>query len=775
MRYFQLGGYRTIGPRWDNVFRVHNGQNSYNDQKVTAKKVFDGLNVSVSSSKVAKDEVKPEARPHYDPGGEEEEIILTLGILPSGASVLLLTPTQIDQLCSHWHFRFPSLHEAQHSSTFESLSPIEFDDIDSLANKLRSLAPKPKSTRDTSRDNKGFCHSPDAKEGSKRGLFENARLLRQLAMGRISPPPPLPASSPSTIHDPYAQFSVPQNFYEAILPKIHVAAFAHTLWAADKRPTQDRHRSPDLLDVAWARAQHDIRDLRASVDDDTCGQQVNFGWNAFKAQPGMIRKAFPSSTVQAQKDPNFGSWILQKLLQPCLSSASTVRPDSMPDGESASSALNAVHLILLVYDEPATRAIFLADGVDLLSGVSSPGSNPSGTSGDGNGTYRWKWINDLDAGLKLLLRDDSYGNLEHTVDTYRDAPRTNHRPSDNLYKYNSGSNRYTDRRSPSSSTSSIYASRSSTPYSSSATVASSFSLDPRRHSYRGHVHDPDSKSDNRNRNRSPPRASERYGDRDDRNQSGHGKRGLEIKQEYWDHDRRPLKRPKSEPRDDRLQRDENGDDTTSEAEYMVKSEPNGAESFVKKEESGFRIKAEFQENAASSTTDRGNTLSSASTDEPNEQPSQPSHLQPQPEIQIHVLDLKTLFHSSTGSQIGAESVQAMARELQLDSGGVLLSGMLLEKEFSSGWDAALMLSIFQTFIDGRTVDEQRATAASRRDIAKEEEIILQKQREAERIQNQSIQPGLDDDVDPNDFRGQSEEEQNTNWLGDEWSDYGESD
>ncbi|KAJ3787804.1 hypothetical protein GGU10DRAFT_347853 [Lentinula aff. detonsa] len=208
---------------------------------------------------------------------------------------------------------------------------------------------------------------------------------------------------------------------------------------------------------------------------------------------------------------------------------------------------------------------------------------------------------------------------------------------------------------------------------------------------------------------------------------------------------------------------------------MVKSEPNGAESFVKKEESGFRIKPEFQENAACSTTDRGNTLSSASTDEPNEQPSQPSHLQPQPEIQIHVLDLKTLFHSSTGSQIGAESVQAMARELQLDSGGVLLSGMLLEKEFSSGWDAALMLSIFQTFIDGRTVDEQRATAASRRDVAKEEEIILQKQREAERIQNQSIQPGLDDDVDPNDFRGQSEEEQNTNWLGDEWSDYGESD
>ncbi|KAJ4487897.1 hypothetical protein J3R30DRAFT_3432133 [Lentinula aciculospora] len=765
MRYYQLGGFREIRNRWDKVFISRSGRNDH-DQKGIAGKVYKALTVPISGSKVIKGEVET----HHSGGEEimEEEITLTLGILPSGASVLLLTPTQLDQIYSYWRFHYPPpLSEVHSSSSFESLSPIEFGDIDSLAAKLRSLTPnsKRRSNVDTSRDNRGFQLS-DMKKGSERGLFEHTRLLRQLAMERISsPPPPSHHLGENQMHHPYAQFSVPHNFKEVILPRIQVAAFAFTSWAADRRDTVERYRSPDLLDVAWARAEGGMRNLRASSDSDTGGQQVDFGWNAFKSQQGMTKKTFPRSRVQAQRDPDLGIWLFEKLLGPQVLRSSSVSSSMLNEG-SANSALNTEHLILLVFDEPATRAIFLDHGVDLLSGEYNINSNSSSGNGDESGPYRWKWINRPDAGLKKLLRDDSYGNLDFT----RNVENTRHRPSSNSYnsRYNNNNNRYPPRRSPSSSASSLYTSHSLTPFSSSSPATSSTSQDRNSH----HLHD------DRGRYSPPPsHASGSHSNYYDRSRKEDGKHGLELKQELWDDEHRLLKRPKREPREPRLRRgdrfDQDGDDTTSEEEEEVVESKLNERTFMKNEEYDTRIKDESR-GFVPTNTRRASSPSSDFTQEPRQSKQQPSHSQSQPPIlEIHVLDLKALFHTSTGSQTGAASVQTMAQELQLGGGGVILNGKLGEEEYGSGWDAELLLSIFQSFTDGRTIDEQKATASSRYDVARDEEKERIKQREAERDRRRSSQPGVDSDVDPSDIRA-SDVGKAPSWL-DGYSDYGESD
>ncbi|GAW10114.1 hypothetical protein LENED_012347 [Lentinula edodes] len=683
MHYFQLGGFRESRHRWDNAFRIRNEGGSYNDQKIIAKKVFEAFNVSTSSSKVAEGESKyqPNSQSHYNEEMMEEEIKLTLGILPSGASLLLLTFTQVKQLCSYWRYSLPLPNEALQSSVFESLSPIEFDDIDSLAAKLRSLAPKSRGDRrDTSRDNKGFCQSVDLQEGSKRGVFENVRLLRQLATKRIPPPPSTPGLG-NTIHEPYAQFSVPQNLDKTLLPRIQVAAFAYTLWSVGMG-------NLDLLDVAWARAEGGMHDLRASRDGG--GEQVDFGWNSYKNQSGLIKKTFPRSRVQAQKDPDFGPWLFRKLLGFQMSnyaSSSTNHSSSIPDGMSVSIPSDVEHLILLVYDEVTTRAVFSNLGVDVACADTSKANN-----GGGTGTQGWRWIKD--AGLRNLLRDDSYGNLDPT----RDVINTHNRPSDNGYKskYDSRTGnsiypRNSGRRSPSSSASSLYTLRSSTPFSSSST-ATSFATSP--HSYhRGqphndHVYNHDSNFDDKRGYRSmPPRASERRSDYNNPNQRWHGKR--EFKQERGDDEHRQFKRPKRGPRKDRHMGDrfdEDGYDTTSGEEDIIASESN-ERPIAKKEENGFRIKGEPRESAANATNPAN----------PNRASKHPSN------------------HSLRSSKF---IVQGMARELNLGGGGIPLYGMLGKGEYGSGWDAELMLSIFQFFVDGRTINEQRATASSRMEMKK---------------------------------------------------------
>ncbi|KAJ3752794.1 hypothetical protein EV360DRAFT_75044 [Lentinula raphanica] len=135
-----------------------------------AQKVISGLTVNLPPNTVDHD--------------GDLEITVTLGILPSNASVLLLTPAQVEQIYLHVSgIQFPRPNKSYHPSTFESLSPFEFD-TESFTAKSRALSPKAVkkgttlSVRITSRANNSLCQRANVNEGAKRGLFENARLLR---------------------------------------------------------------------------------------------------------------------------------------------------------------------------------------------------------------------------------------------------------------------------------------------------------------------------------------------------------------------------------------------------------------------------------------------------------------------------------------------------------------------------------------------------------------------------------------------------------------------
>lgn len=303
------------------------------------------------------------------------ELTLVLGILPSGASVLLLSYSQVFQVCAFHDCEPPNDDEGLPSSRFESLSPITFVGFQSLATKLRLLSPKSGHHKgDTSQNNRQFALQP---HGDRRGLFENLRVLRHVASRQIGyPPTALPVTPSSLIHPPFARYSLRKDIH-MVIPRVRVATFAYTLWnGVDMRPFEEKTRSPVVLEVGWAQSKTGMQDLEVSTDDGG-SQEVVFGWNRSRTQLSLPKKSFPNSAVLEDKGA-IGATILQQLFQQSY----TNQQD---------------HLVLLLYDEPKVCALFQNLGVDLLSGCFDSGS---GTK------FRWSWLKQNRA-LKDLLRDVS--------------------------------------------------------------------------------------------------------------------------------------------------------------------------------------------------------------------------------------------------------------------------------------------------------------------------------------------------------------------------------
>ncbi|KAE9410329.1 hypothetical protein BT96DRAFT_931112 [Gymnopus androsaceus JB14] len=576
--YIQLGGFNlstTVSYPW---YKQLQSQKLWFDQKAAAQKAFDALIE------------------------EQDEIVLTLGILPSGHSVLLLTRSQVRRICDyHRRFRLPVSTELLPSEKFESLSPIEFVDVDALAAKLSSLTPKDAKRGDTSQNNKAFNLDPDGAQGIIRGLFENLRVLRQVAMGRISPPSFDYSSSTRRppIHTPYAQFCLGQTINTTLVPRISVASLSYTLW-----------NGKDVLEFGWAKARDGMRDLRAQ-------------------EPAGL---------EGKKGPEVGMEIFERLVRL---------------GLQFSLSSQQQHLILLVHNEPKLRKILLDLDVDVLSGKFDDDLDGGGDVKMNEGGRRWNWIHEGDVGLKELLRDDA-GYRDHD---YRDRGR-----------------RYDDHNS-----------RTSTSYSSTPSS---------HHGYNDYNHR-SSKTHRRSRSRSPPHrhsANESYG----------------SYSEYYGTVKRE---PKEEQRDefDALRvKHEDGDD-----HFRVKSEGYNSEIGYDAIRSGsgrgeYRVKKEKKEEEK-----LGVRLKAEASGREPELSDAP--------LQIHVVDLQVIFAKATGIYLGQkDSVQEIARDLQKGGGGVKLPGML-DGEYGAGWDAELMLSIFQRFTDGRTIDEQGAAGLERSKTQMEED------------------------------------------------------
>ncbi|KAF5386548.1 hypothetical protein D9757_005882 [Collybiopsis confluens] len=701
MRFFQLGGWRLDRhPRWDDRLSRDKGR-KWTDHKVTAEKVFTALtNIPKSNSQLV-------------PGSDAEEVTITLGILESGASVLLLTWDQIRKICSHFRLQPPSPREEIDSSTYQSLSPIEFVDAEMLAEKLRSLAPKPgkAADRDTSQANKAYYswdssvlgHKPD---GFNRALFENVRIIREIVTGRIPPP-----SSPSLFPRPaYAQYALRRDINRVFLSRFHLVAFAYTLWFLDTdRRLEDRERSPEILQVGLAKSRNGFIDLKALNEGEGVGLQVDFGWNAGKGQGQSKMKIYPRTNSEHKlKSQLVGEWLFDRLLKLAL------HPD---DGSPLKNVLdgNTEHVFVLVRDERKFRAMFLDLGVDLLKGSSE--------------LRRWKYSYDTDVQVELrdLLRDDRYSDRDkfthdsgssrgmngHSGTDYRDRGRDERYyrdPLPNDFQSNVGKKRPYPPSSPSSSSYRSYA-----------------ATDPRR----------PADTVKREPELKRQRIDDHYGDQH-----------MQVTKR--------VRRTKKEDDDDVYDttEDEDEDEGVGRGEGGASSRGK-----VKTEE---RLENGNDAGGASSTSQTVKTY-----------------------IHIHVLDLKTLFTVANGSNIGAESVQNMARELQKGHGGVQLHGQLSEMEYSAGWDAELMLSIFQKLVDGGAVDDQKASAPRRweANLEEEEERRHREQEERKRQEQErqlrAQQPlELDEDRDPNDFSIRSARTSGAQIYGglsQEWDDYGESD
>lgn len=358
-----------VKPRRDYQLRIRNDTGGkYLDPKATAKLVLQALCNDARDSSVNAD-VQSEIL-------ASAKLTLTLGILPSGAAVVLLTHLQAYQVCTFHHLKPPSLHDSVPSSRFESLAPMSFVGIEALAKKLYSLSPKSGiRDRDTSQNNREFALLP---QGGRRGLFENLRVLRQVATRRIAcPPTALPVTPSSPIHANFAQYSLRRDIH-VILPTLHVAAFAYTMWnGVDVRPFEEKARSPMVLEVGWAKSRSGMRDLQTSTDSGG-SQEIVFGWNRYQTQLKLTKNVFHKSVVQEDSD-SICNAIVEQLFQ-------------LPTTEELD------HLILLVFDEPKVRAIFLDLGVNLLSGCFDSSSGKK---------RRWRWLNESHGGLKDFLRDVS--------------------------------------------------------------------------------------------------------------------------------------------------------------------------------------------------------------------------------------------------------------------------------------------------------------------------------------------------------------------------------
>lgn len=112
---------------------------------------------------------------------------LILGILESGASYLLLTPSEMDDIARTARQKPTRGRNTYPASDFLSLSPISFETVDALTKKLKSYTQSTKSSRkknratvesraneephDSSQSNKTYVRG----ERSRRYAFEQQR------------------------------------------------------------------------------------------------------------------------------------------------------------------------------------------------------------------------------------------------------------------------------------------------------------------------------------------------------------------------------------------------------------------------------------------------------------------------------------------------------------------------------------------------------------------------------------------------------------------------
>ncbi|KAH7906362.1 hypothetical protein BJ138DRAFT_1016351 [Hygrophoropsis aurantiaca] len=301
-RYFQVTG-----------FRAHtNGMQQWDDKPLISALIADR---------------SQEMRP----AGPESYLELVLGILPCGASYVLMTEKQMVAFSARHRERVPNKHPVE-ASYFTSLSPIRFFSLDDLSKKLATYKRKANSKQsdlDDSPANRGYVKMKNIVE-HHRDDFEHQRLLSNLVRKTI---------------DPHKFNTATYDWTSSI----RVVSFTSTTWARDGRPRHERLKEPKLLDVGWT----EVMLPGYFETNDNPPETVHM---AFKT---VIKNGQPAVHLQEFK---YG-----ETKQDASHAEVAAKVRSLFEHNSQKSG---VPLLLLVHNEEIARSVLSYLGVDVSSYVS---------------------------------------------------------------------------------------------------------------------------------------------------------------------------------------------------------------------------------------------------------------------------------------------------------------------------------------------------------------------------------------------------------------------
>ncbi|EIW85545.1 hypothetical protein CONPUDRAFT_162718 [Coniophora puteana RWD-64-598 SS2] len=238
MSYYQVGGFRAHSEAWSR---------NYDDASVIA-------NIGAAPGPG-----------HLRPDGAQGALELVFGVLPNGATNILLTKPQMIELTRNHGYRQP-YHSPHTASSYLSLSPLSFDfpSRTALERKLEKYKQKsnkgkkaPADMIDNSPANKAYYYDGSDTTatpiGRARAFFEHNRVLYRTLMNSIDP----------------ASLSLPE-YLPTKLSELRVISFAYNNWRVDARPRHERLGSPRLLDIGWAETE-----IKNFVSNKSCIDQVH--------------------------------------------------------------------------------------------------------------------------------------------------------------------------------------------------------------------------------------------------------------------------------------------------------------------------------------------------------------------------------------------------------------------------------------------------------------------------------------------------------------------
>ncbi|KAF8127847.1 hypothetical protein EV363DRAFT_1341549 [Boletus edulis] len=259
--------------------------------------------------------------------GEDSPVELVLGILPSGASYLLMTGEQMQTFTLKHRLNIPKT--PWRASDFRSLSPIYFNSTDELSAKFATYKQRPRNKNrrdhekplDNSQANRGFVQpGPNDTAVLYRDYFEQQRTLYRLVTRDLEP------GKVGLVTPPW-------------LGGVRIVSLVLGEWTVDNRPRTVRLNDPRLVDVGWTDA------LLPSFFENLTGSTVHLKLES------TVKMINPGS-----KNPYFSQVVEDDLAGLYQRLRDLLSHDANKSG---------IPLIVLVHDEDMARGLLSRAGINL--------------------------------------------------------------------------------------------------------------------------------------------------------------------------------------------------------------------------------------------------------------------------------------------------------------------------------------------------------------------------------------------------------------------------